>query len=312
MEFKLLSNIVKNIQDTIWNTGVESVKSLRSHTYDTKVVNFPKVQKINGIVSVSNQKRVEKELAKSTILQKSVLNWLKSFKLPTEMKVSNFPPPTKQIPFPESFKISNFPPPVEPIKNIRVSNQPTQEIKDVGKLVRAVEKAVKALKLDPTINVQAPKAEKVIVPPANVTVTQQEIDYKKLAALIPVAKELDIKKLAEAIAKEIAESVVSLGGGGSSSGGNSFYDRSGRPARATLDDRGRVLTSPDYFVVDKEVGTTVTYIGNENSEGAWYMMMISGDNFRYASSSNNAGLTYAEAWADKENLVYDYPSKVSF
>lgn len=310
MEFKLLHDIVKNIQDTIWNTGVESVKSLRSHTYSAKVVNFPKTQKINGVVSVSNQKRVETELKKSTVTLKTILKWLKSLKFPTEIKVSNFPafPEWK---FPESFRVSNFPKPPEFPKNIRVSNQPTKEIKDVADAVKDLNKALKALKLNPKINVEAAKIPNIVVPEPRVTVTQQDIDYEKLAGIFPQpipAKEIDYEKLADAIASRMVS--VGSGGGGRSNG---FIGRDGKPTKAVVDSSGRILTNPDYFIADKEVGASITYTGNENPEGAWYMMKVAGDQIRYASSTNNPGYEdYAAAWDDKENLEYDYPSKVSF
>lgn len=310
MEFKLVHNIVKNIQDTIWNTGVKSVEALKSHTYDARVKNFPKNQKISGVVSVSNQKRVESELKKGTVTQKTILKWLKGFKLPTEIKISNFPK-FPEFKFPKSFEVSNFPKPPEPIKNIRVSNQPTTEIKEISSKLVDVVNSINKLKLDPKINVQAPPSEKIIVPAPDVMVTQQEIDYKKLAESFPkpvVAKEIDYEKLADAIASK----VVTIGGGGSSGGGNSFYDRSGRPARAMVDAEGRVVTSPDYFIADKGKIGDVLYTGNENSEGAWYMMRLNGDEIRYASNNNNNNITYEAAWTNRASLVYDYPSKVEF
>lgn len=315
MEFKIVQQIVGNIQQTIENAAVASVNALKAHTFnaDVKVKNFPKNQKVSGVVSVSNQKRVEKELKTNGTTQKSILKWLKGFKFPKSIEVSNFPEFPKFPEHPKEIRVSNFPKQKEYPKNIRVSNQPTKEIKELSKKIAAVEKAVKALKLDPKINVEAPQAPQVNVPEPRVTVTQKDIDYEKLASLIPVPENFDYDKLAEKLAKELGDMVVSIGGGGSSSsGGNSFYDRQGRPARATLDSEGRILTSPDYFIADKEVGSTVTYTGNENSEGAWYIMMISGDAIRYASNNNNDKKDYAEAWADRADLVYDYPSKVEF
>ena len=311
MEFKLLQTIVGNIQTTIENAAIASVNAIKANVFDVKVRNFPKTQKVNGVVSVSNQKRVEKELKIANVTQKSVLKWLKGLKFPTSIKVDNFPEPQKFPDFPTEIKVKNFPKQKEYPKNIRVLNQPTKEIKAVDKSVKAVADAVKKLKLNPQINVEAPKMPPINVPEPRVTVTQKDIDYQKLADLIPVPEELNYDLLAEKIAKVLGEMVVSIGGG-KSGGGNSFYDRQGRPARATLDDKGRILTSPDYFIADKEVGSTVTYTGNENSEGAWYIMMVSGDAIRYASNNNNEGKTYEQAWAARAELEYDYPSKVEF
>jgi len=313
MEFKLVQQIVKNIQDTVTNSVIGSSRALMKHTFPTKIVNFPKIQKVNGVVSISNQKRVEKELKKSTIVQKSVLKWLKSFKLPTKMEISNFPSAKKQLPYPTKMEVSNFPKSVEAPKNIRVSNQPTKEIKALGELLKQVKTAIGGLKLDPTIKVQAAKADKVIVPPANVSVTQQEIDYEKLASLIPVADDFDYDKLSKAVAKEIADMVVSIGGGGSGGNSNGFRERDGKPGRALVDSKGRIITHPDYFIADKEIGALVTYTGNESFDGYWYMMKVSGDEIRYASSQNNEAYSnYAAAWEARASLEYGYPSEVDF
>lgn len=312
MEFKLVHNIVKNIQDTIWNTGVKSVAALKVHTFSSKVVNFPNIQKINGIVSVSNQKRVESELKVATTTQKTILKWLKGFKLPTEIKVSNFPSPEKPAPFPKSFEVSNFPKPPEPIKNIRVSNQPTKEIEELLNAIVALDGTVKKMKLDPQINIEAPKPDTITVQSPGVTVTQQEIDYEKLASSFPApikVPEIDYEKLANAIASKI----VTIGGGGGGSRGNGFVGRDGKPTKAMVDEQGRLVTSPDYYIADKASSGGITYTGNENSEGAWYIFRLNGDTIRYASNNNNTSYAnYSAAWADKASLTYGLPSEVNF
>ena len=290
MEFKLVQQIVKNIQDTIANSAIGSSRALMAHTFKTKTVNFPKTQKINGIVTVSNQKRVEKELKTGNIIQRSVLKWLKGFKLPTSMEVSNFPPLIKQLPYPTKMEVSNFPPPVKPIKNIRVANQPTKEIEALGELLKQVKKAVKGIKLNPTIKVQAPKAEKIIVPPASVSVTQQKIDYKKLAKLIPVAKEIDYNKLATTIAKEIAQSVVTVGGGGGT-------------RKEGLDDLTR-----SYNIADKDDDGTSKYFGFTGRTGDWYILKedTTTNEYRYIKGSSG----YATNWTGRAALIYDYYHEV--
>jgi len=318
MEFKLVQQIVKNIQDTIANSAIGSSRALMAHTFKTKTVNFPKTQKINGIVTVSNQKRVEKELKTGNIIQRSVLKWLKGFKLPTSMKVSNFPPLRKQLPYPTKMEVSNFPPPVKPIKNIRVSNQPTKEIKDLGKLIKQVKTAIGGLKLDPTIKVQAPKADKVIVPPASVSITQQEIDYKKLAKLIPVQKEIDYKKLSEAIASEIAGSIVSIGGGGSGGGKYAFRDSSGEPSHGIVNDLHQQSTVSEerWGLNNTSKAGNITYTGQEDVNGNWIIRKITktGSNIAmsYATVINNPTvITYTDAWDDRTTMTYDL-YKVAF
>ena len=263
MEFKLIQQIVKNIQDTVTNSVIGSSRALMKHTFPSKVVNFPKVQKINGIVSVSNQKRVEKELKVNGTTQKTILKWLKSFKPQKEIKVSNFPMQLKQPPFPTEFNVSNFPKQKEFPKNIRVTNQPTEEIKDLGKLLKQVKTAISALKLDPTIKVQAAKPDNVVVPAPQVSVTQQEIDYEKLANSFPEpveAKEFDYEKLSDTLASRM----VTVGGGRSSSSSPSFMDSDGTPGRALLNDDGTIAqpsptggTNPSFLISKNATGEAV-------------------------------------------------------
>lgn len=313
MDFKTLSGVVQSIITTIQQTAVGSVRSINKNTFSTTVKNFPKTQTIKGSVTVTNQKKLEKEIKENRKIHKEVFKFLKKLKFPTSIEVSNFPKFPKFPEFPKEFKVSNFPEPLPFPKNIRVSNQPTKELKEVASTASAIEKAIKGLKLNPKINVEAPKMPAVNVPEPRVMVTQQEVDYKKIASLIPKGEKIDYDKLATTISKQLAEMVVTIGSGGGSGRGNPYLGRDGKPARALVDDKGRVITSPDYFLADKAKVGDVTYTGNENSEGDWYMFKLDGDAIRYASNKNNTGYKdYAEAWSDKENLDYDYPSNVDF
>jgi len=314
MQFKVIQEITGNIINTIQNVGIASVNAIKAHTFGVTVKNFPKNQTVSGTVTVANQKNVEKKLSDSHLTQKSVLGWLKAFKLPTSINVGNFPKAPEFPKFPEGFKISNFPKQLPFPKNIRITNQPTAEIKKLNTEMKSLKKAVKAIKLDPKINVTPPVSEKIVVPAPSVTLTQDKFDYKKLSSLMPKpAKELDYKKLSESIASEIAQSIVTVGGGGSS-GGNGFINRDGTPGKALVDSKHRVITNPDYFIADKETtAADVIYTGNENSWGDWFMMRVDGDQIRYASSSNNTGYPdYANAWDNRVGLEYDYPSNVDF
>lgn len=311
MKFELIQQIVTNINNTIQQTAIGMARSLMAHTFGVKVKNFPKNQRISGTVTVANQKKVEKQLLRNGLIQNSVLSWLKAFKLPTSINISNFPSFPKFPVFPEGFKILNFPKQLPYPKNIRVTNQPTAWIKKSNTRLLAIEKAVKAIKLDPKITVVPPVAEKIIVPAPKITIPQSEkFDYKKLSSLMPQpTKEIDYKKLSESISKEIASSLVSVGGGGSRS--NNFLGRDGKPRKAIVDEKGRIITHPDYFIADKST-SGVIYTGNENPEGAWFMMRVDGDEIRYASNNNNSNISYPVAWAAKEVLNYDYPSNVDF
>jgi hypothetical protein len=58
-----------------------------------------------------------------------------------------------------------------------------------------------------------------------------------------------------------------------------------------------------------EASATVTYIGKEDADGAWFIMKIdtsSGTAFTYATITNNTDQTtgYADAFADRATLTY--------
>lgn len=311
MDFKIIQGVVSNIIQTVQDTAVASVNALKNHTFTTTIKNLPKTQAVKGSVTVANQKNLEKELREHKKVQKSVLIWLKSFKLPKDIKVSNFPEYPKFPDFPKSIKVDNFPEPLPFPKNIRVTNQPTAEIKELGVNIKDVTNAVKKLKLNPNITVERPP--EVVVPAPHVTVTQEKIDYKKLAELISKAApsvEFDYKKLEKLINANQKE-LITVGGGGH--GSNGFIGRDNKPGKALVDESGRVITSPDYFIADKKTSGGITHTGNENSEGDWFIMKVAGDAIRYASNNNNPSYPeYESAWTNRASLEYNYPSKVSF
>lgn len=294
MDFKLLSKVVGNITTTIQQTAIASVRSVKAHTFFSKITNFPKTQDVKGTVIVANQKKVEKELKDSKKIHRSVLDWLKSFKLPKSFEVSNFPKQPDFPEFPEKIEVSN-PTKIPPYpKSIRVSNQPTKEINKISAGLVAVVKAIKALKLNPTINVEAPEPEKVVVPAPNVTVTQEKIDYKKLAKLLAEqVPEFDYKKMGEVIADNQLDAIT-VGGGGSSGHGGS---------------KGMIISGSNplekYRAADiDQAGINIWYYGFTDKDGAWYIMEENKtvNSFRFISGSSG----YITSWAERDTLEYDY------
>jgi len=287
MQFKVIQEITGNIINTIQNVGIASVNAIKAHTFGVSVKNFPKNQTVSGTVTVANQKNVEKKLSDSHLTQKSVLGWLKAFKLPTSINVGNFPKAPEFPKFPEGFKISNFPKQLPFPKNIRITNQPTAEIKKLNTEMKSLKKAVKAIKLDPKINVTPPVSEKIIVPAPSVSIKQEKIDYKKLAALMPKpAKEIDYDKLSKSISKQVAGMVVSVGGGGGK-------------RKEGLDDLTR-----SYNIADKDAAGDVKYYGFTGRTGDWYILKEDSTTYEYRYIKGSSG--YAENWTDRATLEYGY------
>lgn len=186
MNFKLITSLVENIILSIENTAVAAVNAIRTNLFKVKVTNFPKTQSVKGTVTVANQKNLEKEVKSVDKSVKKLHKSVDSIKIPDKIEVTNFPTPEK---FPEFPKFPDFPEFPEFPKSFSVDNQPVKELKDITSGVKDLKSVISKLKFDPKINVQAPKPEKVVVPPANVMVTQQEIDYEKLAKLLAKVQE---------------------------------------------------------------------------------------------------------------------------
>lgn len=217
--YNTFKTFFQSIINAIENTAIQLDQQIQKHLYRVQVTNFPKVQDVKGTVVVGNQKNVERQLQDIKKPLPLILAAIKAIAFPKSFEVTNFPKPEKYPEFPKSVEVSNFPPQTI-LKEIKVTNQPTLELLGIRDQVGKVEKAVRGLKLDPTINVEAPKQERVVVPAPQVTVNEKEIDYEKLAETFTksIPEGINYKKLADAVGKQIASMMVVTGGGGSSVG----------------------------------------------------------------------------------------------
>lgn len=314
--YEFTTNLVKNIIDSIESSAVAGVNSLKAHTFPSRITNFPKTQTIKGTVTVGNQKRLEKNVKDVKSVLSDIKKFLASYKSPDSIKVSNFPDQKEYPKFPDSFKVSNFPKQIAPPDSITVKNL-SEVVKGLSKELSKIEAVIKKLKLAPVINVEAPKSEKVVVPPANVVLNEKEIDYELLAeAVASSMPQMDYTKLADAIGKKVASMVVTVGGGGKS-GKTSFRTIDGKPKDALVDSSGRLVVIqssadnvPGYSVNDTEdAGSSITYVGQENEAGLWYIKKIdestSNTTIGHANVSNNKAYTsYEDAWDNRATLSY--------
>lgn len=252
MTFQILNDVVKAIIATIENAAVTSVKALKAHTFSTKVTNLPEVQKVSGKVEVTNQANVEGKLTRIEKSISSLTGVVSKMKAPKSIEVENFPKYPSFPEFPKEIEVSNFPK-QEKLKEISVSNQPIRELEAIKSKIGEMVTAVGKIKFDPKIEVQAPKPERLVVPPANVTVTQQEIDYEKLAtAIAEQIPNFDYKKFGEVIADKVN---ISVSGG---SGGKYAYKNADGSGATGLVDGDRhvqvdVLTMPSSEVTFPEI-----------------------------------------------------------
>lgn len=302
--YEFQTSLFRNVISSVETSAVAIVKSLKAHTFPSRIVNFPKTQDIKGTVVVGNQGKVEKQLQKNEKILSTILASIRGFVIPKKFEVTNFPK-FPEIPKPLSeVSVKNFPKIPDYPKEIKISNQPIEQLESITLKGSEIVKAIKSLKLDPTIRVEAPKTERVVIPAPTVTVNEKEIDYEKLAdAVSSKIPEIDYSKLSKSIGEVLARGLISTGGSG---GGRS---------KALLDSKNRTVTAPDYFIADEITVDGTTYTGNQAADGRWYLMRVASNPtvVRYASSSNNPDIQgYVDAWDSRESLEYDYPSEVNF
>lgn len=313
MTFKLIKDITASIIKTIENAAVSSVKVLRSTTYSANIKNFPKTQGVKGTVTVGNQKVLERQMKVVEKCVKDVKKSIDSIKIPEKVSVDNLKdiPKLPEFPkFPSTIEVSNFP---EGVSEVTIKNPSTNELLSIFKAVGSLEKEIKKLKLDPKINVQAPKPERLVVPPASVSVTQQDIDYKKLSKelskIVPTIPELDYQKLADTLSKEMASLVITSGSGG----GRNFSHADGSTDKALLDEQRRLVFSPaqedltrKYQVADKDDTADPKYYGFTDYTGGWYILREDSNTYRYVKGDDS----YPTNWTNRASLTYDYYHEV--
>jgi hypothetical protein len=300
MTFPIVKGLVSSIIKTVQESAVISVRALKAHTFSSRVVNLPDTQKVSGKVEVSNQGKLEKEVQSLHKPLEMIASLIKKIKAPESIRVTNFPPPAKFPAFPKKIEVSNMPRIPRFPGKIEVSNQPRAELVMVGAKIDSLTGEIKKLKLDPKIEVQSPPQQRIVVPPAQVTVSN-DIDYEKLATLIgEQIPGMDYGKLADVLSKRMSEMVITGGSGG---GSYAYKNAQGRGSSALIDDDRSVATySADYKLQDMD-RSEPTYLGLMKPGGAWRIIKYSdGESMRYAS-----GLTeYAENWSNRALLDYAY------
>lgn len=351
MNFQFITSLVQQIINAIQNSAVSSVKTLAKNNFSVTVKNQVKKVDVKGQVVVSNLKNLDKPLKalrEATIAVKQSVDGI-----PTEITVKNFP---------ETVTVSNQPSdknmvksiemvdksvqslhkPLEALRKVEITNQPVGQIESVRLEAGKIVKAVKALKLDPKITVQAPKPERIIVPPAQVSVEKTEIDYKKIAkAIADSVPNIDYTKLEALLQNSVGS--IQVGGGGSRS--YSYQTSDGTKTQALVDSDKHVqvdvLTAPpvsvdtsglatsanqetiisdldgvalvlqeifsqveQYYYHDKDATETYEYVGFVTQSGSWRIFRneLATETMRYATGTSD----YETNWTNHTSLTYDY------
>jgi hypothetical protein len=301
----LITKSVGSIINAIQQTAVASVRSLQKNVFAVEIKNKTKVQEVSGTVKV-DQSGTERNLSSLNVMANRIREAINSLKFPTKMEVVNFPKPEAFPEFPKEIGVNNFPKPEAFPKEFMVSNQPTKELGSLNISMEKLAAEIKKLKLDPKINVSTPAP--VVVPAPSVTVTQQEIDYEKLAqSILDGQVEIDYEKLAKLIGDEVGGRMVTTGGG--STGAYAYPD--GHPGKALLDDQRRVQVS----IVEKTLKTrtdqvdsnTVYYgqalFGAEESDNVWFITRVTKNGNITLTDLASSG--FDQVWDDRLTLTYN-------
>lgn len=202
-------------------------------------------------------------------------------------------------------------------EDVRVTN-----LSDVKLDTSALEKAVKALKLDPKIDVKAPDVQvntdlkpiqgvllDVLKAVNNIKLEVPEFPEIPATDLAKVEKKLDEsnKHL-----KAIVDKPVARGGGGGGNG-TPYVDDTGKASYVTLDNGAIPITGSitassstlaDFSVNDIEEDTT-SYFGNTKPDATWLIKKVTDTSVSYATENNNGSVTsYTDAWTDRATLNY--------
>lgn len=279
------------------NTTVKAMSALISFldgkTTKTEVVNqlksisTPDIDKV--VVAVQ---KLDDNLAKSKLDLKPLEDVLKGIR----REVSLIPKSKLELP--------------EQREDVRVTN--LSEVKlDTADVV----KAIKALKLDPKIEVKSPEVsvEKTDLNPIkdillDVVKAVNAIEFPDFPDIPTTDLSKVEKKLDESnkhLQKLVDKPVASGGGGGGN--GTPYVNDGGRASYVTLDNGAIPVTSggiASYQVNDIEEDTT-SYFGFSTSSGDWMVKELTDTSVSYATVSNNGTVTsYTDAWTNRLTLTF--------
>lgn len=268
-----IQEILNYISRTLETVSSVSVRAIKSHTFSVNVKNHKKVQEVKGTVIVGNQKHLENEIKSLKKGLDSLTRLIDGKKYPETIKISNvsdFPKPIepKEVIIPETVTISN------PQTKIEITN-----IKEIEKYIAKLEKTVKAIKLDPKIDVKP----QITVEPTKVNIPE---------IIIPESEKLLSDNPKQYIPVRLTD-------------GEEFYNAISNIIGGIKRSLNEVKFS-DYEVNKIfDIGTT-TYFFLETKTASWCVKRINEDNeFEYATIVNNPTvITYESATTEYDSLVY--------
>jgi hypothetical protein len=257
-----IQDILNYITRQLEAVSKATVLALKGHMFSVRVSNFPKTQTVKGTVTVGNQKNLERGIKDLQKRMEKIAETIVALDFPTEMTVKNI----KDTPIPEKTIIPEYPKQLD----VTVKNpQDKVEVTNLGglsKQITQLEKAVKGLKLDPKINVDAPQVNVEAAKPPVVNIPESEKlvsdDPKKF---VPV-RLTDGKKFYEAINEFIT-----------SAGRLMFSTSTGKKDQALIDDNRRIQVVLYSQAIDGPLaGQPVPIKSKYNSTYSAYELLTAG------------------------------------
>lgn len=310
-----LKSIVRQVIDSIQNTGIASTKSiigiLKENTFKVKVENPQKEIEVSGKVEVNNLQKIEQLLEKymGTNAKEVTISNVEFLKLPkaqtSEVTIKNL----KDFPVLEAVTVNN------PQKSVEVNN-----LQIVVQALRALEQQIKKIDVKPEIKVDAPfiPAPVVNIPKQTapiVTVNEKEVDLKDvkrmadlLDSLVGNSKKAMSVRLTDG--KEFYKAVDRLAEAYTANNTSPFRDAGGTSARAVVGTNGglnvNVVTSSTEadLIANNVTNGTITANGGTVTAAAVDGMAgwVMGYYGTYATGASlvmevsfDGGLTYAAA-----------------
>lgn len=288
---------LNDLEDTVLRAFKTLIQFMDGKTTKTEVVNqlksisTPDVDKVVQAVS-----KLDKDILSNKLDLKPITDALNGLKREVTMLPKNMPSAPEQK---ESVTVTN--------------------LDEIEFDTSSLEAAIKALKLDPKIDVKAPVINvdapdlapiKTVMLDVLKAIKDQkypEIPVTDLKTLETESKKTN-KQLEDANKKlqKLVDKPVG-GGGGGGGNGTPYQNGAGNASYVTLIDGAVPVTSGGVaaFQVNDIEDAATSYFGFTKTDGEYMIKEVTDTSVYYATISNNGAVTsYTDAWANRATLTY--------
>lgn len=287
---------LNDLEDTVLRAFKTLIQFMDGKTTKTEVVNqlksisTPDVDKVVQAVS-----KLDKDILSNKLDLKPITDALNGLKREVTMLPKNMPSAPEQK---ESVTVTN--------------------LDEIEFDTSSLEAAIKALKLDPKIDVKAPVIN--VDAPDLAPIKTVMLDVLKAIKAqeypeIPTTDLTALEKESEKTTQQLVEANKNLkklidkpsGGGGGGGNGTPYLDETGRASYVTLENGAVPVTSGGVtaFQVNDIEDAATSYFGFTKTDGEYMIKEVTDTSVYYATISNNGAVTsYTDAWANRATLTY--------